>query len=123
MRTTSGPSPMVSVETQPPPEVDVVDAHQRRAAVGQAEQALEAEGQVEVAARVEPALPEGVDARQLAFAQSSQVCASVPTTTSGSRRVAPCADTCPVRRARTSQCARVAQTHVIGGVEARVRPR
>ena len=50
-------------------ELDVVDAQQRRAPVGQAEQALEADGQVDVAARVEQALPEGVDARQLALAQ------------------------------------------------------
>ena len=48
---------------------DVVDAHQRRAAVGQAEHALEADGQIDVAAGVELALPEGLDARQLALAQ------------------------------------------------------
>ena len=46
-----------------------MDAHERRAPVGQAEQALEADGQVDVAAGVEQALPEGVDARQLALAQ------------------------------------------------------
>ena len=48
---------------------DVMDAQQRRAPVGQAEHALEADGQVDVAAGVELALPEGLDARQLAFAQ------------------------------------------------------
>ena len=48
---------------------DVVDAQQRRAAVREPEQALEADREVEVAARVEPALGEGLDAGELALAQ------------------------------------------------------
>ena len=51
-------------------DVDVVEAQQRGAAVGQAEQALEADGEVEVAARVERALREGLDAGELAVAQA-----------------------------------------------------
>ena len=62
MSRTSGPSPIVSVETRGAARLDLVDAHERRAAVGQAEEALEADGEVEVAARVEQALAEGLDA-------------------------------------------------------------
>jgi hypothetical protein len=47
-----------------------VDAQQRRPPGGQAEQPLEADGAVEVAADVEQALREGFDARQLAAAQA-----------------------------------------------------
>ena len=43
-------------------DADVVDAQQRGAVVGKAEQALEADGAVEVPARPEPALREGVEA-------------------------------------------------------------
>ena len=50
------------------------------------EQALEADREVEVAARVQPALGEGLDAGQLALAQlAARSAASVPITTSGSR--------------------------------------
>ena len=57
MSSTSGPSPSVSVDTLHPRAVDVVDAERRRAVVGQAEEALEADGEVEVAAGVEPRGP------------------------------------------------------------------
>ena len=66
---TSGPSPIVSVEIRLPRWPDVVDAQQRRAAVGEAEHALEADREVEVAARVEAALRERLDAGELALAQ------------------------------------------------------
>ena len=50
-------------------EHDVVDAHERRAAAGEAEHALEADREVEVAAGIEEALRERLDTGQLAPAQ------------------------------------------------------
>ena len=49
--------------------LDVVDAQQRRAAVGEAEHALEADRQVEVAAGVEAALRERLDAGEVTAPQ------------------------------------------------------
>jgi hypothetical protein len=53
----------------PAGQLDVVHAQQRRAAGGQAEEPLEADRAVEVAARVEPPLPEGLDPGDVAAAQ------------------------------------------------------
>ena len=105
------------------PDRHVVDAQQRRAAVGQAEQALEADREVEVAAGVEPALRERLDAGQLALAQArSQVSASVPMTTSGRRLDTPLRTRAPCVVQRTSQVwPDVAQADVVGGVEAGLR--
>ncbi len=60
--TCSGPVPEVRLEMRAPRDADVVDAQQRGAVVGKAEQALESDGAVEVPARPEPALREGVEA-------------------------------------------------------------
>ena len=118
MQTTSGPSPMVSVETRRPGQRDVVDAQQRRAAVGQAEQALEADGQVEVAAGVEQALPEGLDARQLALAQGQPGLGVGADDDVGLAPRAALAHARPVgRAAHLPGLADVAQAHVVGRVE------
>ena len=67
----SGPAPMVRVETRGAVlEHDVVDAHERRPAAGEAEHPLEADREVEVAAGVEQALRERLDAGQLAAAEA-----------------------------------------------------
>ena len=66
-----------------PAGLDVVDAQQRRAAVGEPEEALEADREVEVAAGPEAARAEGVEAREAALAQRQPGAASVPITTSG----------------------------------------
>jgi hypothetical protein len=69
--------------------LDVVDTQQRRAAVGEAEHALEADGEVEIAASGEAPLRERLDARDVPRRSASQVWASVPMTTSGRRPVMP----------------------------------
>ena len=122
-RTSSGPSPIVSVETFRRPTRHVADAQQRRAAVREPEQALEAERQVQLAAGVEQALGERLDARQLALAQrGSQVCG-----VGADRDVRPAPRGAhPHARAVGGTAdlpgvAHVAQAHVVGGVEARLR--
>ena len=105
-----------------PPDRHVVHAQQRRAAVREPEQALEAEREVQLAARVQAALGERLDARQLALAQL-QPGGGV----GADRDVRP-----PARRARAHAGAvrgaadlprvpDVAQAHVVRGVEARLR--
>src|SRR3954453_12630955 len=100
-------------------EPDVGDAHQRRAPVGQPEQALEADGQVDVAAGVEQPLPEGVDARELPFAQGQ------PRLRVGSdddvglaARAALGPARAVGRAAHLPRAPHVAQADVVGGVEA-----
>ena len=65
----SGPSPIVSVRDPELADRDVVDPQQRRAAAREPEEALEADREVEVAARVQPALAERLDAGELALAE------------------------------------------------------
>src|SRR5512133_507912 len=102
-----------------PGQLDVVDAHQRRAPVGQAEQALEADGQVHVAAGVEPALPEGVDARELALAQGQPRLRVGPDDDIGLTARGALAHARAVgRAAHLPRAPHVAQTDVVGGVEA-----
>src|SRR5689334_6833482 len=100
-------------------ELDVVDAQQRRAPVGQAEQALEADGQVHVAAGVEPALPEGVDARELPVAQGQPGLRVGPDDDVGlPARGALAHARAMGRAAHLPGAPHVAQTDVVGGVEA-----
>ena len=99
--------------------LDVVDAHERRASVGQAEQALEADGQVDVAAGVEQALPEGVDARQLALAQGQPRLGVGPDDDVGLAAGGALAHARAVGRAADlPRAAHVAEADVVGGVEA-----
>ena len=82
----SGPSPIVSVRDLQLADGHVVDPQQRRAAAREPEQALEADREVEVAARVQAALARTPRRRESSPSRScSQVSASVPITTSGSR--------------------------------------
>ena len=102
----------------------VVDAQQRRAAAGQAEQPLEADGEVEVAARVQAALGERLDAVEARpRAARSQVWASVPMVTSGLRRRQPAPHARAVLGAADLPgAADVAEPDVPGRVEARPAP-
>src|SRR3954466_13650938 len=100
-------------------ELDVVDAHQRRAPVGQPEQALEADGQVDVAAGVEQPLPEGVDARELPLAQGQPRLRIGPDDDVGLAARGALAHARAVgRAAHLPRAPHVAQADVVGGVEA-----
>ena len=116
-----GPSPIVSVETFSAPDRHVVDAQQRRAAVREPEQALEADREVEVAAGVEPALRERLDARELALAQAQprRGVGADRRRPAGARGAHPDAGAVG-RAADLPGVADVAEAHVVGGVEARL---
>ena len=116
----SGPSPIVSVETCRRPTGTSWMRSSGGRPFGQPEQALEADREVEVAAGVEPALGERLDARQLALAQAAARCAaSVPIVDVGPAAGGAHAHARAVRGAADlPRVADVAQAHVVGGVEA-----
>jgi len=104
----------------PAGQADVVEVQQRRPAVRAREAALEADGQVEVAAGVEQALREGLDARDLTLAQAQP---GVRVGADDHVR----APTCPradmgatLGEADLPRLAHVAEADVVGGVEARL---
>jgi hypothetical protein len=105
------------------PDRDLVDAQERRAAGGEPEEALEADGQVEVAARVQAALGERLDAGDLALAQL-QPGLGVGADHDVGLALAPAGPHAGADRgaADLPAAADVAQPDVVGGVEARLRP-
>ena len=100
---------------------DVVDAQQRRALVGQPEEALEADREVEVAARPEAALREGVEPREPALAQrqpGAGVGADHDVGLAAWARCGPCSGR---PRARPPRCGPTSPSRTwYGGVEARL---
>ena len=118
MSITSGPSPMVSVEIacgRPGRRGSAAAAGGRP----EAEHALEADGEVEIAARVQAALGERLDAVELALAQLEPGLGVRPDRDVGLAAGQAGAHAGAVRRAADlPRAADVAETEVPGGVEA-----
>ncbi len=107
-----------------PADVDVVDPQQRGAATDETEHPLERDGEIEVAADREQALLEGVDAGQLAPAQSHPRVGVGGDVDVGLAAGQALADAGAMWGAADLPAAPdVAQADVVGGVELRPRPR
>ena len=114
-----GPSPIVSVDTRRPGSRTSWMRTSGGRPLGRRNMPSKPIGQVDVAARVEQALPEGLDARQLALAQGQPRLGVGADDDVGLAAGGALAHARPVRRAaHLPGAAHVAEAHVVGGVEA-----